>query len=351
MSRIIVRNVYKNNVELLWRNIKIKKSLDNICHTLELEMPLSEHDKVSRHDMITVRYDNPSIHKDFGYVTTVLVDEVTKSMDSEKSSVLVIGRSPARDIIDSTWTDTYDGLTLLKLTKKIAAEFGITQCFFIPNDTGNDEYDPTKDVPSFSCENESPWMKLLAEADKQGLIITANEAGGLYVWKISGQTWWDDFQLIEGQNIKSIEWKENGAEQYCKYLINPEAPDSPPAETDPTCSKHRKLTLDLPDPDLDDDEKIKRRAKTEMLRRRETRVTVTVPGWGLTDAQIQKIQKENGSVARTEIFWGLNLLIPVTMPTFGYRDIVKLLVAEVEYEASAASMSSTLTLVNKEAYQ
>jgi len=113
MSRIIVKNATSGN-ELLWRNIKIKKSLDEICHTLELEIPASERTKVHKHERIEVRYENSFVRDSGGkrLVTTVLIDEITAGADVEKHSVMVIGRSPARDIIDSTWSGLLVNMSL-----------------------------------------------------------------------------------------------------------------------------------------------------------------------------------------------------------------------------------------------
>ena len=81
-----------------------------------------------------------------------------------------------------------------------------------------------------------------------------------------------------------------------------------------------------------------------MLRRRENRTNVTVSGWGLTDSQIERLGNTNGK----ELFWSPNFLIPVRVPSLGLSG--NLLIAEVEHEASAESMQSTITLVNREAY-
>jgi len=339
MSRIIVKNVTGGR-ELLWRHIRIRKSLDDICHTLELEIPASERAKVRKHDEITVRYVNSIVREPHGLVTTVLIDEITATADVEKHSVLVIGRSPARDIIDSTWTANPPliDMTLYKITKNIAGKFGI-DCTCFPYD----QNDPTEHVNFFSWDNESPWMKLITEADSQGFILTANQAGNLYIWKPSGTVRQEGFHLTEGKNVKTVEWKENGAEQYHEYIVSAAGRDE--IVIDNTCNNNRVLTINLTNPIIEP-EKLRRRAETEMRRRKENRVTVTVPGWGLTDAQIQKNLRTD--VSGKEIFWAPNLLIPVSMPSLGLR--ANLLIAEVEQEASVETMSSTITLVNREAY-
>jgi prophage tail gpP-like protein len=338
MSRLIVKNA-TSGTEILWRHIRVKKSLDNICHTLELEIPSSERTKAHKHDKIEVRYENPNI-KDSGgkrRVATVMVDEITASADVSKHSVLVIGRSPARDIIDSTWSGSLMDMTFYEITKNIGDKFGIS-CDNIPADQG----DPTSKVTVFSWENESPWTKLVTEADSQGFMLTANEAGGLYIWQPEGTARKEGFHLTEGRNIKTIEWKENGAEQYHEYVITGGYGD-PVAVIDELCRNSRILTIDLTYPEINQ-ERLQRRAQTEMRRRRENRTTVTVSGWGLTDAQMKNL----GATSGKEIFWVPNLLIPVSMPSLGLS--ANLLIAEVEQDADQETMSSTITLVNREAY-
>ena len=112
---------------------------------------------------------------------------------------------------------------------------------------------------------------------------------------------------------------------------------------DDTCDTSRVLTIDLAETGADY-EKLRRRAETEMRRRRENRTTVTVSGWGLSDAQIRNL----GGTARKELFWSPNFLIPVRMPSL--RLSANLLIAEVEQEADAENMQSTITLANREAY-
>jgi prophage tail gpP-like protein len=72
---------------------------------------------------------------------------------------------------------------------------------------------------------------------------------------------------------------------------------------------------------------------------------VTVSGWGLGDRQIQSL----GETIRREVFWNPNFLIPVNIPSSGLRG--NLLVSEVEYEADETVETSSLTLVNPEAYK
>ena len=345
MFKVFVKNASTGN-ELLWRSVKIKKSLDDICHILELEIPPSERLKVKRHHRLEIRCRNKLVNDSNGErrVSTVLVDEITASADTDKHSVTVIGRSPARDIIDSTWSNNFindgkkDDLTLRDIIKIIGKKFNI-QCDSFPTN----EADPTEIVSCFDFENESPWTKLTDEADQQGFILTSNEAGNLYLWKVPGAgNITKPFHITEGQNIKSIKWTENGSEQFHEYVVKGGGHE-PEIEIDNTCPQGRTLTIDVSDP-LVTETKLKRRALTELRRRRETKTIVTVSGWGLTDEQIKGL----GNTNKKELYWVPNTLIPVKAPSLGLN--ANLLISEVEYEATHELMSCSLTLVNREMY-
>jgi prophage tail gpP-like protein len=341
MSRVILRNAATGE-ELVWRRVVVRKSLDDICHTLEAVIAPSEREKIHKHDRIEIRYENKHITDSGGVrrVTTILVDEITAEAGTETQRVKVWGRSPARDIIDSTWSEDYAELTLRELTRAIGKKFDII-CDTFPTD----KPDPTGIVRAFRIENESPWAKLTGEADNQGFIFTSNEAGNLYLWPVpalSGAAW--GFHLTEGVNITTIAWKENGSEQYHEYIVTGGFADPAVTITDPTCPNNRVCTIDITRPDISETE-LKRRAETEMRRRRESRIAASIPGWGLTEGQIQQL----GGTNKKEIFLVPNLLVPVKCPSLGID--ATLLVSEVEYEATQDSFGCTVTVVNREAYQ
>ena len=340
MSRIAVKNATTGE-ELIWRHLAIKKSLDDICHSLEMEIAPSERSKVQRHNKIEVRYANPAVKDSQAAggrrVTTVLVDEITSSADSQKHGITVAGRSPARDIIDSAWSEDFTEMTLLDLAEAIGKRFGI-KCHALPPSIAG----KMQPIGFFRFENESPWIKMISAADNEGYIFTSNEAGDLYFWEVSAAVRDEGFRLVEGANIKSIEWKENGAEQFHEYIVR--ACGEEAHAIDSACPKGRILTLDITDPDFPA-EKLQRRAETEMRRRKETRSTIAVPGWGLTDEQIKRL---GSATAGKEIFWAPNLLIPVIIPSMGVD--AKLLISEVEQEAYPEAFESRITVVKREAY-
>lgn len=324
---------------LVWKSIRLRKSLDEICHSLEAVLPYAERANINKHDTVQVRYKNPYITDNDGErpVSTLYVDTVDDSTDTQEKSITVIARSPARDIIDSQWSDRISGSPdLLTVVQTISKRFGIQAMHMPTNQNG------TKAVYSFSWENESPWAKLLTEADAQGYILTSNQIGNLYLWKPATGVRKEGFMLTEGVNVKSVRNSDNGSEQFHEYVVKCCGKEG--TAVDSTCRNKRILTINLSE-FIMDQEKLNRRARTEMLRRREKKITCTVAGWGLTDRQIRNL----GSTFQKEVFWETNFLIPVKLPSSGID--ANMLVSQVEYSADASSVSCDITLVNPEAYR
>lgn len=356
-SKVIVRAAPAGGggfQDLVWRKVKVRKSLDEICHSLELELPASERNKIHKHDKVEVRLHSPFVTPDDNAdgtkrLTTVMVDEVTDVADTARRGLMVVGRSPARDIIDSSWSDmVLLQQNLEQVANMIANPFleavGIKAVDEEKNHVQRMPTDSPETGPvfSFSWSNESPWQKLMAEAANQGYIFTSNEAGNLYLWKVAVNTrTTEKFSLTEGANIRSIQATENGAEQFHEYIARASFKEA--REEDPTCPNARKMVIHITDEETSQ-ETLERRVLTEKNHRRDNRLTVTVSGWGLSEGQIQAL----GSTRQKEIFWNPNFLIPVTIPSMSLD--ANLLISEAEYQADGASMTSTLTLVNPKAY-
>ena len=340
MSKIVVNAApagTRNFKALVWNRIQITKSLDEICHSLTLELPVSQRTNIAVHDTIEVRFYNKYITHNSGNlrVTTVLIDEITDTTDNDRKYITVLGRSPARDIIDSAWTGKAGGSDLLTVAKSIAGQFDII-VDHLPRGQNN-----TETVSSFEWDCESPWTKLLNAADNQGYVFTSNEAGNLYLTKSGRDAEQWHFILAEGTNIKSVETTEAGAEQFHEYVVVSSGVQG--SAVDGRCKNKRVLTLNLSDFNLDQ-EKATRRAQIELYRRRKRTTKVTVSGWGLTDEQI----KSFGRTEEKELFFNPNFLIPVYIPSAGIDG--KMMISEVEYRAEPTAFDCTVGLVNPEVY-
>lgn len=344
MSKIVINVIpagVGSKTTLQWNRVQIKKSLDEICHSLTLELPVSQKGLLNVHDTIEVRFYNKYITSNYGNlrVTTVRIDEITDTTDSGRKTITVLGRSPARDIIDSSWSDETKSATLLKVVETIASKFDIT-VHHLPRGV-----DYTETIPALTWNCESPWTQLLNAADNQGYVLTSNEAGDLYLTKSGRDAGYWNFILEEGMNIKSVESTESGAEQFHEYVVvSGEAPNAVTGRAvDTKCRNNRILTLNLSDFNFDQ-EKANRRAQVELYRRRKTTTKVTVSGWGLTDEQI----KSFGDTKEKELFFNPNFLIPVYIPSAGLNS--KMMINEVEYRADSHAFECTVSLVNPEVY-
>lgn len=244
-------------------------------------------------------------------------------------------RSPARDIIDSSWSGREESATLLNVAKAIAQKFDIV-VQHLPRDV-----DYTETIPAIEWNCESPWTKLLNAADNQGYVLTSNEAGNLYLTKSGRDAECWNFILAEGMNIKSVETTESGAEQFHEYVVVSNSLEG--RAVDSQCKNHRILTLNLTDFQLDQ-EKATRRAQIELYRRRKVTTKVTVSGWGLTDEQIRAF----GDTREKELFFNPNFLIPVYIPSAGLD--CTMMISEVEYRADPHTFDCTVSLVNPEVY-
>ena len=223
----------------------------------------------------------------------------------------------------------------MAVSQSIASRFNIF-VQHLPTDRND-----TETVSVFDWNCESPWTQLVNAAENQGYVFTSNEAGELYLTKSGRDASQWHFILAEGMNIKSVETTESGAEQFHEYIVVSSGLAG--RAIDPLCNNKRILTLNLSDFKLDQ-EKANRRAQIELYRRRRRTTTVTVSGWGLTDAQIKSFETTN----KKELFFNPNFLIPVYIPSAGLD--CTMMISEVEYRAESSVFDCTISLVNPEVY-
>jgi len=324
-----------------WTSLVGRKSLDELCHYIEIETDVADRKRIAKHMKFGIYYSR-TVNKGLSIVRkpvlTGLVDNVDLESSSKRSSFKFNGRSAARNIVDSKWSDTIKGKTLFGVVKAIGSKFGI-ECAML----GTGRTDTTAVIEEFAFENESPWELVQQEAANQGFLVTSNQIGGLYVWKLaSGQNEWG-FTVKEGENITSFKDSESGSNQFYKYILKADGIQE--EGKDDTClDTTRVLTLNLPDRDMKK-EKLKRRVETEIRRRRERRISVGLASWALPSELIEANSKRPGG---NEIFWELNFLTPVQIPTLGIKD--NLITSQVEYRADKASMSCDVQLSNPKEY-
>lgn len=339
---------------LSWTRVYVRKSLDEICHSIEVELSPSERPRIALHDWIIVRRhtrlpDRPHTR----LVTVGRIDEIRSAADRDQT-LLVTARSPARDIVDSTWSGSLSGLTFLGVVEAIAAQCGL-KAMHMPTNVG----DTTGQVSHFAWNQESPWQKLVLEADNQGVIVTSNQAGDLYVWRVASAPRAEGFAIKEADNATVVRDVRNGSEQYHHYIFIAETPSGRRIKVttkDTDVPNTRVLTIHLPEP-VESETALRQRATTDMNRRRAHRITVGLPGWGLltagVDANVETYERQRERLGQAalghETMWEPNFLTPVTLPSLGLRS-ARMLTCQVEYRADRAAMSCDVTLVPRETY-
>jgi prophage tail gpP-like protein len=325
-----------------WTRVYVRKSLDEICSYIEIETSPLDRPRIKTHDGIQVRYSNDYMRTRLDPlqrerpVATGFIDEIDLEISAKRRSLVINGRSAARDIIDSTWSGSISNAALLAVVKEVSKPFSV-KVWHMP--TTNDG---TKLVTDFSWENESPWQKLIQEADNQGYLITSNQLGELYVWPVASGSRPEPFSLEEGSGLISIKDHESGAEQFNTYVFKGDSKEV--TKYDTGCRTKRRLTVNLTGKTMDD-AALDRRIKTEMLRRRNRRTTIGLRRWGLAEPVLEKM----GDLNQKEVLWEINFFAPVKMPSLEMN--ARMLVSQVEYRADPKALSCEVQLSNPEAYR
>lgn len=331
-----------------WTSLLGRKSLDELCHYIEVETSLKDRQRISKHMRFGVYYSRRITRElviERRPVLTGYVDNVDLECSAKRSIFKFNGRSAARNIVDSKWSATIRGKTLFGVVKTIADQFGI-ECFLLGTQSGpgGKATDYTGLIEDFSFENESPWPLIQQEAANQGVLVTSSQTGGLYVWKVAtGLNRWG-FALKEGQNGTTFKDQESGSNQFHKYIFKGDGLTS--EGYDRTCrDTSRILTVNLPDRNLTQ-AKLDRRVKTEIRRRRERKIVMGVSSWALPSALIEINSRKDRNY---EIFWETNFLTPVQIQTLAID--ATLLTSQIEYRADKSTMSCDVQLSNPEEFQ
>lgn len=347
MPRVLIQKIIKKDnrdviIEIKYISMNIRKSIDEICHYAEISMPFAEKDKIRKHDKIFIKYEfEYKNKKEEKLVTTVLIDEITLSVSGSEKNVSVVCRSPARDIVDSSYSDAISNETLVGVVSRIVEKFKDSEGkSFIAVSHYPTNADVSPVIESFNFENESPWSKLINIVENNNYSIASNNAGGLYVWKKDRLLANTAFhKLVEGKNIKSITYTKNGGAQYGKYIAKGNSNEA--EATDSSCPASRVMTINISDSNVSETE-LKNRAVSEMKRRKGETLKIVVPGIGLTESDINKLS----TVERTELFFEAKQGIDIDIKSI---DVPKHMVCrDVEYTVSKDDFSTTITLVQKD---
>lgn len=318
-----------------YTSLKVRKSIDEMCHTAEIACPLTELKKVKKHDVINIKM--VMWNKDERNVTTTLIDDISATLNNTQKQMTIMSRSFARDIVDSSDSGRIEGGTLVEVVKNIAQKY---------NKKIAVEHYPTKidaspQIASFTWENESVWQKLLTVAENNSYSIASNQASGLYVWeKKQYLSSIPNHQLVEGVNIKSASLNKRGFEQFNCYRIKGNYAVS--EKKDSSCDTKRVFTLFFTDENISAAE-LERRALSEIARRKTDELSISVHGWGMHEKEIEKLKIMNDSLI--EVFYEPKQKIKVKLPSFDINS--EKVIKSVELILSNNEYSANLILVDE----
>ena len=357
-----IGNVEYRNFQKLY----VRKSLDELCHYLEMDiaqpvMKKKDNDKeekepeIERHKTVEVYYEFAGVRHQ---VTTIEIDTVSRVLTSERSVCRVSGRSPARNIVDSSWSEQLKQQTLLQVLKHIAARFGMK----VKSYNGDGGH-----LEAFEWENESPWQKLATAAMAHECLIYSSQAGNLYLNNIAKSARKEGFSLVENENVEEISIEEDGSVQFGHYIMlgehgNAEARDGNIGGK----AANRVMTINMSDSSMSEQE-LQRYARVQMLRRRSRKLKVRLAGWGLTRVQMEatkqlaavKAREESDEKEKSRIrddlygfetLWEPNFYVPIKMDGFGFGFESALLTNQVEYSVEDDAISCNVSLVPREDY-
>lgn len=317
-------------------SLNIRKSIDEICHFVEITCPLSEFKRIQRHDKIFIKA-LIDWNKEERAVSYILVDDITANLNVNEKTMTIIGRSYARDIVDSSDTGTINNGTLVQIVQRIAKKYNpdiLVQHY--PTD-----FDASPNIEFFDWENENVWQKLLNTAENNGYAIMSNNKSNLYVWKRTTHLANNaNHKFVEGVNIISASLNRKGYEQFNKYCIKGNYEDI--EKIDSTCKTKRVFTMHFTDEFISLKE-LSNRCESELNRRKSDELNIEVAGFGLSDDEIAKRNITNSS--KVEVFYEPKQLIPVEIPSFNISE--KMVVKSVSYNLNKNDFSSYLTLLSK----
>lgn len=341
-----------------FQRLYVRLSMDEICHYMELDVAENVAVQIKKHSRLQIYYSMAGHER---LVSTIVVDSVSRLLNAESVSYRVTGRSPARDILDSSWSEQLSGMTLYECVKHVAGRFGLDAKYFSANGA-----DPSSTLESFEWENESPWQKLVSAAMGQEFLLYSSQVGGIYLNKVAGRARPEGFSLVGNKNIEEISVETSGEQQFYEYVLRSEAGEAQVFDYSvPKNARGRILTLNMSDSTMSLED-LQRYARVQMRRRSCEKVTVRLTGWGLSAEQLSGVrvmadkayrsnaayqnlsERQKAGLYGFETLWGLNYYVPIKSEKHGLDK--KLLTCQVEYSVEGDAISCNVQLVPREAY-
>ncbi|MCQ8103241.1 hypothetical protein NP590_03905 [Methylomonas sp. SURF-2] len=186
-----------------WQQVHIRSSVDDLAASVNLAVTRSgtgERLGVDANTVIEVLIDG-------AVVTTIRADSISRHVDANSHGIAIEGRSLARELIDSQYSQTLSGLKLEELVKRLCSTFNV------PVNVNA----KTTLVPDFSLQSESPSNALINAARAANLLLYPTADGGLMLTEPSSAA--PVATLRYGEHIESYTVVDEYKLRYSEYLV------------------------------------------------------------------------------------------------------------------------------------
>lgn len=276
---------------------------------------------------------------------TGYVDQLRASQARSGSSIEVAGRDRTADLNDASAVHKpgqWKGLTLYEIARELAKPFGVEVEFEDVSFTVN----PGAPFQTFVLEQGETAGSALERACRlRGVLARTDGRGVLLISDLAARPR-ADVELVEGDNIVSIDIAYSYVERFASYIIRGQNQGSDAASgaavaaiegraLDAQVPRYRPLLVIAEGPLTPEAAQMRAEWEATVRAARSATIEITVRGWR---------QRDGGRA------WREGELVRVRYPSLAIDN--ELLIAEVGYKRSrSGGTTAELSLVRKDAYQ
>jgi prophage tail gpP-like protein len=308
-----------------WTRADVRASVDDLCASLRLDVTLPGTGKnlgITPNTMIDVLIDGQAVY-------TMRLDSHRRSVGKDSHDISLEGRTLARELIDSQYSKTLEGLTLGEIARRLCDDFEVPLTLAAP----------TNAVPEFSMECESPANALINAARTANLLLYPTADGGLILAEPTSAA--PVTRLVYGTHILDYEVVDEYAQRFSEYCVKgydfEENEDLSGKIKDAGIGFYRPMHL-VADKHGRGLGGCERRAELERNRRlaRAHRIDLTVQGWRYLAGGAFRL-------------WDVNTQVRVVIPHEGIDDVF--LIGDRSFRLDDRSGTTThLTIMKRDAF-
>jgi prophage tail gpP-like protein len=311
-----------------WKSVDCTLSMETLAGNFNVSVSdvIGQDVKIKPGDACSVKIEGTP-------VITGFVDQVSLSLSKDMHTVSISGRDKTGDLVDCSAFDitVFQDLAVDQIIKRLCAPFQIP--VQVIGDAG-------AKIQSYVLEQGSTIFEAIQKLAyyRQFLVLSDNKGGLLLTQAGTGHA---NTQLIEGQNLLSVNADYNISQRFSNYTVKSQLTGTDEDTTytavkgeaeDKVIKRYRPLLVMAESAATQGE--CKKRAEWEAAIRRGKSKTFTasVAGW-INDA---------GEV------WTCNQVVSLKSPTLAIDEV--LLIAELNFKLDESGTTTTLKLVPPESY-